>query len=145
MTLIKFDPFRGFEGVARRMNQFMNEFDKGFRFETGGFNPRVDIVEDENNIYINAEIPGLNKENVNVSVNEDRIMTIKGEKKYENIEEGKAFIRSERAFGSFTRSFLILENIDLEKIDAKFNDGVLEISIAKKEPEKPIEISVEIK
>jgi len=144
MTLVKFDPFRGFEGMTRRMNQFVNELDKGFSFETGGFNPRVDISEDDNNIFVHAELPGLVKEDVKVSLNEERILTIKGEKKKESVEENKNYIRSERIYGSFERSFVLPENIDIEKVDAKFNDGLLELVIQKKEPEKPKEVEIKV-
>ena len=144
MTLVRFDPFRGFEGIARRMNQFVNEFDKGFRVETGGFNPRVDIIEDNNNLYVHAELPGLKKEEVKISVNEDRVLTLKGERK-KGTQENRSFIRDEIRFGSFSRSFILPENIDYEKIDAKFGSGVIELTIPKKEPEKPKEVEVDIK
>jgi len=126
------------------MNQFVNELDKGFSFETGGFNPRVDISEDDNSIYVHAELPGLVKEDVKISLTEDRILTIKGEKKKESVEENKNFIRTERMYGSFARSFVLPENIDIEKVDAKFNDGLLELVIQKKEPEKPKEIEIKV-
>jgi len=122
----------------------MNEFENGVSFEIGGFAPRVDITEDDTNLYVHAEIPGMTKENVNLVVNEDRMLTIKGEKKSESKTENKSFIRNERSYGSFSRSFILPENVDIEKIAAKFEHGVLEVSMPKKEPEKPKQIEVQI-
>ncbi len=144
MTLMRFDPFRGFESLGRRMSSLANEFEKGMTVETGGFNPRIDILEEENSILVHAEIPGMDKSEIKISMNEDRMLTLKGEKKRNDTEEDKAFIRSERSFGSFSRSFLLPENIDPEGISAKFNNGVVEISIPKKEPEQPKEYEVNI-
>jgi len=145
MAIVRFDPFRGFEGLARKMNRVMSEFEKGISFESGGFNPRVDITEDDNNLFVHAELPGLAKADVKISLNDDRVLTLKGEKKKEELEEGKSYIRKEINIGNFTRSFVLPEALDLASINAKFDNGVLEISINKKEPEKPKEVEVEIK
>ena len=144
MTLLRFNPARGFESISRRMGEFMNELDKGISFEMGGFTPRADITEDELNIFFHLELPGMCKECVKISVNEDRILTIKGEKKRVELSEDKNYIRNERVFGEFSRSFVLPENIDYEKIAAKFENGVLELAIPKKEPEKPKEINIDI-
>lgn len=144
MTLMRFDPIRGFESLGRRMSSLANEFEKGMTIETGGFNPRIDILEEENSILVHAEIPGIDKQDVKISMNEDRMLTIKGEKKRKQKEEGKHFIRGERAFGSFSRSFVLPENIDPAGISAKFNNGVVEITILKKEPEQPKEYEINI-
>jgi len=144
MTLVKFEPYRGFEKLMRRFNEFSDEFDKGLDFEYGGFNPRVDITEDDNNLFVHAELPGMSKEQVKVSVNDDRLLTIKGEKDKTEKSEDKKYIRYERKFGSFSRSFVLPENVDIGKIDAKFENGVLELSLNKIEPPKPKEIEVSI-
>lgn len=144
MTLVKFEPYRGFEKLMRRFNEFSDEFDKGLDFEYGGFNPRVDITEDDNHLFVHAELPGMSKEQVKVSVNDDRLLTIKGEKDKTEKSEDKKYIRYERKFGSFSRSFVLPENVDIEKIDAKFENGVLELSLNKIEPAKPKEIEVSI-
>ncbi|MGA2297419.1 MAG: Hsp20/alpha crystallin family protein [FCB group bacterium] len=144
MTLVKFEPHRGFERISRRWEQFANDFEKGISFETGGFNPRVDITEDEKNLYVHAELPGMSKEQVKVSVDEERTLTIKGEKTKELKTENKNDLKLERSYGSFSRSFLLPENINIEKIDAKYQDGVLELVLQKIEPEKPKVIDVAI-
>lgn len=144
MTLVRFEPYRGFERLGRKMNTFMDDFEKGFSFEMGAFSPRVDITEDDNNLFVHAELPGMSKDQVKVSVNEDRLLTIQGEKKKEEKKEDKSLIRIERNFGSFTRSFSLPENVDVENISAKFENGVLELSLKKIEPPKPKEIEVKI-
>ncbi len=144
MTMIKFDPVRHFENMTRKMQNIAGEVEKGFVFEKGGFNPRVDITEYDNKVVVSAEVPGLAKEDVKVSVNEERILTIKGEKKKPVINEGESQIRIERSFGEFTRSFVLPEDIDLENIKASFKNGLLELSLNKKEPEEPKEINITI-
>jgi HSP20 family protein len=141
---MKFDPYRGLGSVSRKFDRFVDELQHGFKFETGGFNPRVDISEDDNNLYVHGEFPGLAKEDVKVSVNDDRLLTIKGEKKQEYEETGKTFIRKESTHGSFSRSFILPDNVDVEKINAKYDNGVLELTLPKVEPEKPKEIPIEI-
>jgi len=145
MAIIRFDPFRGWEKVSRRMNELVSEFEKGpMSFETGGFNPKVDIIEADGKVIVHAELPGVNKENVKVSVNEDRMLTIKGEKKQEDKQEGKSWLRTERFYGTFTRTFVLPENLDIDNIDAKYENGVLELAMNKIEPPKPKEVEINI-
>lgn len=147
MSIVRFDPLRSFEAIAKRFGELTDEFEKGVNVEFGGFAPRVDISEDETKVYIHAEMPGLKKENVKVSISDDNVLQIKGEKireeKTENNE--KTFIRMERNFGSFSRSFILPENVKTDSIDAKFENGILEIMIDKAEPAKPKEVEIKIK
>jgi HSP20 family protein len=142
MTYVKIDPFKNFDVFAKKMNRIAREAEKGISFETGGFNPRVDILEDDNKISFLAELAGVKKEDVNISVNEDKALTIKGEKISAKSDDTQ--IRSERSFGEFSRSFVLPEYADVNKISAKFEDGILEVTIQKVEPEAPKEIKVEI-
>jgi HSP20 family protein len=148
MSLVRFDPFRSFEGIAKKMNDFMGDFEKGVNIEFGTFSPRVDISEDEKYLYVNAELPGLKKEEVKVTINDDNVLVIKGEKKREESQEekdeNKTFIRVERNYGMFTRSFMLPENLKTDSINAKFENGVLNISLEKVEPQKPKEVEVQI-
>ena len=141
MTALRIDPFRGFENITKRMNNFMEDIDKGVSIEYGKFSPRIDIAEDENGLYLNAEVPGLKKDDLKVSVNDENVLIIKGEKHSEHNEEDesddKVYVRLERSFGSFQRSFLLPDNIDTESIKAKFDNGILDLSFNKKEPELP--------
>lgn len=148
MAIMRFDPVKGFETISKRMNEFVNEFEKGFSFEYGGFAPRIDIYEDEKNLFVQAELAGLKKEDVKVKINDEGVLCISGEKKrdskYDNSNESTNIIRIERSYGAFNRSFMLPDNINKDSIKAKFENGILEISLEKKEPEKPKEVQVEI-
>lgn len=146
MSLIRFDPYRGFEDVVRRMNNFMTDIDKGVSIEYGGFAPRVDVTEDEKNIFVHAEIPGVNKEDVKVTLSEDSILTLKGEKKNSSKEENedKTFIRLERTYGSFVRTVALPGKVKTDNINAKYDNGVLSLTLEKIEPAKPKEIEISV-
>lgn len=144
MALVRFDPFRGFENLSKKMSDFIGDFDKGVNIEFGGFAPRVDISEDEKYLYVHAELPGINKENVKITVNDDNVLIIKGEKKREEVVEDKTFIRVERNYGSFSRSFMLPDNVKTESISAKYENGILSLTLEKIEPVKPKEVHVEI-
>ena len=145
MGIIKVDPFRGFDTMMRRMNDVFDDVQRGgIRFEVGDFSPRVDISDDVNALTINAELPGISKDDVKITVNEDNVLTIRGEKKREEKTEDKNYMRVERSYGSFTRSFALPDTVDSENVSASFKDGVLTISMAKREPAKPKELEVTI-
>lgn len=154
MTYLRLDPFRGFEKLTRRMANIADEFEKGFSIEYGPFAPRIDISEDENNLYFIAELPGVKKDDVKVTISDDNIIYFKGSKKrpFENDEvvDGevqkpeRTYIRAERSYGEFTRSFSLPDNINKESISAKYDDGVLTVTLAKVEPVKPKQIEVSI-
>lgn len=154
MTYLRFDPFRGFEKMTKRMAQLAEEFEKGFAIEYGPFAPKIDISEDENNLYFTAELPGVKKEDVKVTISDDGVIYFKGAKKrpfeQEEAKDGevqtpqRTYIRAERNYGEFTRSFTLPDNINRDSISAKYEDGVLTVTLAKIEPVKPklIEVSI---
>ena len=104
------------------------------------FRPRVDISEDSTAFYLDLELPGIKKNEVKVSVNDERILTVEGNKQAEVIESQTA-VRSERKFGEFSRAFKLPANVDSEAISAKYENGVLTLTLPKT---KPSETSVEI-
>jgi HSP20 family protein len=146
MPVFRFDPTRTFDALSRKVNEFANEVEKGVSFEFGGFAPRVDISEDEKHIYLNVEIPGVAKEDVKLSINEENVLSIKGSKKMadEKAEAGLSFIKVERTFGDFARAFMLPDNVKKDSIAAKFENGVLDITLEKIEPEKTKEIHINI-
>lgn len=104
---------------------------------------KVDISEDEDAFYIEAEMSGLKKEDISLGVEED-VLTIKGERKKETEEQGKNYHRVERNYGSFSRSFNLGELIDQENIEASFENGVLHVSLPKaQQVRKTKEITIE--
>lgn len=104
---------------------------------------KVDVSEDENNIYIDADMPGMKKEDVKISVDED-VMTICAERSHEEEEKKKDYHRIERTYGSMSRSFTVGDNVDTDNIEAAYENGVLHITVPKKEPmeKKSKEITV---
>ncbi len=154
MTMIKFDPFRGFDALTKKMNTLVNDLDKGFNFEMGNFSPRVDIIEDEKQLNFNFELAGVKKEDVKVTINDENVLIVKGQKYRENIDESvnenesenspKYFIKVERNFGEFTRSFVLPDNVNKESISAKYENGILHLTFEKKEIEEPKVVEVEI-
>lgn len=133
MTMLRFEPFRGLDMVTRRMFDTMNDI----KPDISDFSPKVDIAHEEKAITLLIEIPGVNKEDVKISINEDRVLTISGEKKQHQTIDQQAFLRTERRFGSFTRSFKLTDLIDKQGIQAEFNNGVLSVTLPKIEHEQP--------
>jgi HSP20 family protein len=130
------DPLKMFEDVFN---------DKVSPFFSSMINPafKVDISEDEKAIYVSADMPGMNKEDVKVSL-EDDVLSISAERKQEEEEKTKGYHRIERNWGSMSRSFSVGENVDAENIAASYDNGVLKVTIPKKEaePKKGKDIAV---
>jgi len=149
MALVRYNPFRGFDALSKRMSDVLGDFGsdpftEDYGFDKPTFYPSVDVKEDDKSYFIKAELPGLNKEDVKVTVNDDNVLQIRGEKKKEQKDKGENYIRMERGYGEFTRSFALPDNVKDDKIKAIYNDGVLEITLEKVEPSKPKEKEVKI-
>jgi HSP20 family protein len=148
MAFVRFNPMWEMENISQEFDKMLKNFtspETRPRIEFGGFKPRVDITEDEKNFYFDVEVPGVKKDEVKVSVDEDNVLFIKGEKKFEKQDEAKICCRNERAYGEFERSFQLPDNVNSGKIEAKYENGILYLTIPKLEPEKPKEKTVEIK
>ena len=105
--------------------------------------PLVDISEDDKEYLIKAELPGVKKEDVHISV-ENGVLTITGERKFEKEEKNKKYHRVERAYGSFVRTFIVPDDAEADKVAAEFKDGLLKIRIPKSEQAKPKQIEVRV-
>ncbi|MBU0690388.1 Hsp20/alpha crystallin family protein, partial [bacterium] len=103
--------------------------------------PNVDIVENEDSYEIHAELPGVTEEEVNVTLN-NNVLTLSGEKKQEVKDEKENFVRVERTYGKFERSFSLPSNIQADKVDANYKDGVLSIKVPKAEEAKSRSIKI---
>ena len=144
MTMLTFEPFRGLDTVTRRMFDTMSEMNRNVKQQVEQFSPRVDIAETEQAISLHVEIPGVQKEDVKIFINEERILSIRGEKKQSETIEGQQFVRVESHFGTFARSFTLSDSIDINAIQAEFNNGILQITLPKVEPEQTKSIEVPI-
>ncbi len=144
MTVIQVQPFKEFENLSKRLKQFVDEFPETFSVEVGtSFTPRMDIVHDDELVYIYLDVPGVRKEDIKLTLQEG-VLSISGEKKQPENLDKKAYYKMERAFGSFTRSVSIPVEIDKNSIKAKLENGVLEVTIKKAEPKKPEEVEITI-
>jgi HSP20 family protein len=148
MTVItRWDPFREFSTLQDRMNRlFQDSFGREGREEalsTTSFAPPVDVYEDEHQISIKIEVPGIDEKDIDVRV-ENNILTVFGERKLEKEEKQENYRRVERQYGSFARSFTLPNTVDAENISADYDKGVLKISLAKKAEAKPKQIKVNI-
>jgi HSP20 family protein len=157
MKLARVSPWRELEEFEERVNRMMERaFRRPFlkplfpglleeeELELGRWYPAIDVIDKEDSYVLKAELPGVKKEDVKVDVH-DSTLTIKGEKKAEEKVEKENYLRIERSYGAFSRSFTLPENADAAKIKASYNDGVLELVIPKKEEAKPKTIQIEVK
>jgi len=113
-------------------------------FEAGTFVPRVELKEDDKQIQVTAELPGVDEKDVRVSATDD-VLTIEGEKKTETEEKEKGFYRSERYYGTFRRELALPAGIDMEKADASFKNGILKLILPKSEQAKKVAKTIPIK
>lgn len=105
------------------------------------WSPSVDISETDDNFVVRAELPGMKKEDIELEV-ENNMLSIRGERKFEKTDEGENFHFMERSYGSFYRSFTLPKNVDSETIGAEYKDGMLVVTIPKKEEVKPKKVEI---
>jgi HSP20 family protein len=138
---------RDFSTLQDRMNRIFRESFSPERPEealtTSNFAPPVDVYEDEHNITLKIEVPGIDEKDINVSI-ENNTLTVHGERRFEKDEKEENFHRVERMYGSFTRSFTLPNTVDPEQVSANYEKGVLKIRLAKKAEAKPKLIKVNI-
>jgi HSP20 family protein len=148
MNLVKCDPFVELEDVSKQLNCIFNKFPARTEasrelLAMADWAPDVDITETDTAYLIKGEIPGVNKEDVKVNV-EDGMLTMSGERKQEKEEKGKKFHRIERSYGSFLRSFRPPDNVDESAIKAEFKDGMLNVTLPKSAQAKSKAINVSV-
>ncbi len=137
------DFFSPLRELQREIDRLFDGFFRGFQGGEGAFYPATDVYETEDAVKIEVEVPGMSKDDIKITV-EDNILRIHGQKKLEREEKGKSYYVVERSHGSFERAFRLPEYVEPEKITAKFENGVLTITLPKKEGEKKKVIDVKI-
>jgi len=125
--------------IQKTMPSFTDEF--GINFFGSNSYPKVDVIDYSDKIIIEAEIPGLSKEEVSVDL-EENVLTVSGSKNKKQDNSDIKYIRKELKRSSFKRSFKLGENINQKKVNADFNNGILLITLPKREPEKPKKIKI---
>ncbi|MBS3818208.1 Hsp20/alpha crystallin family protein [bacterium] len=145
MAIKRWDPFRDLMTLKDRMDRIFED-----TFRTQGeekelmpstWSPSVDIFEDESNVVLSIELPGIEEKNIDVNI-EDNALTVKGERNIEKEDKKENYHRIERAYGSFYRSFSIPNYVDVDKIEAQHENGVLKITMPKKAESKPRKVKV---
>lgn len=130
MLLTRFDPFKELRTLEDRISKaFSTELSKDVLSD---FNPSVNTREGEFAYHIDVDLPGVKKEDISVKI-DNNILTLKGERKSKEEVKKEDYYKMESSFGSFMRSFTVPENVDVENIHAENKDGVLEITLPKKE------------
>jgi len=139
MSLIRWDPFREFNTLPARFGGF---FDKNWDEPLStGWNPLVDVFENENEVVFKAELPGMNAKDIEVKL-ENNVLTLKGERQFEKETKEENYHRVEREYGTFSRSFALPTAVNGDKVTAEYKDGVLKIILPKKEETKPKPIRI---
>ena len=147
MPIVRWEPFRDLVTTQDRMNRLFNETlgrffgEEGAR--AGAWVPAVDIYETEQNVIVKAELPGIDSKDVEVTVHEGTLY-LKGERKYEKEVKEEHYHHVERAYGSFARSFELPASIDEDKVQADFKDGVLTLTMPKREEAKAKKIKISV-
>ncbi|MEO8648427.1 MAG: Hsp20/alpha crystallin family protein [Acidobacteriota bacterium] len=145
MNIVKYDPFRELRSLQDEMTRlFTGTMPGSFGREEmahGGWSPSVDIFEDKEHLILEAELPGMDRDDFEISV-ENNILTLHGERKLENKTEGDNYHRVERSYGSFTRSFTLPQNVTSERATADYENGVLRVSLPKREETKARKIEI---
>ena len=145
MTIIRYDPFRDLRTLQEEVNRlFSTNLTRGFGEESigrGAWNPSVDIYENKDHIVLEAELPGMNREDFELSV-ENNVITLRGERQFEKKDDSDNYHRVERSYGSFTRSFTLPQTVSADEATAEYTNGVLRVTLPKREETKARRIQV---
>ncbi len=144
-TLTRFEPFRGVSTLQDQINRLFNGALDRTSDEANltAWAPAVDIYETEHELVVKADIPEIKPEDLDIRV-ENNILTIRGERKFEKKVNEDSYLRVERSYGSFSRSFSLANTVNAEAIKADYKNGVLTLSIPKREEAKPKQIKVNV-
>jgi HSP20 family protein len=145
-TITRWEPFRGISALQEQVNRLFD--DKLFRGRSDdsaltSWVPAVDIYETENELVVKADLPDVDDKDLDVRI-EDNTLTIRGERKFEQSVSEDNFLRVERAYGAFSRSFSLPNTVNADAIKAEYRNGVLNVHIPKREESKPKQIKVNV-
>ena len=145
MNIVKYDPFRELKSLQDEMTRLFTGVQPApFNREEmtrGAWAPSVDIFEDKDRLILEAELPGMSRDDFEISV-ENNVITLSGERKFEKKTEGDNYHRVERSYGSFTRSFTLPQSVTADGATADFDNGVLRVSLPKREETKARKIEI---
>jgi HSP20 family protein len=143
MALVRWDPIRELDSLQGDMNRLFDRFFEG-RAPNGvsrRWIPAMDLVETEDSLVLRGDLPGMTEDDVDIEI-KDNVLTVSGERKAESEEKGEGYHRVERSFGRFSRSLTLPQGIDPDKVEAGFENGVLEVRIPKPAEAKPTRVQI---
>jgi HSP20 family protein len=150
MPVVRWDPFREVVSLQSRLNSLFQNYgqadygrgqDDNEALAAASFAPPVDIYEDEHQLVLKLEVPGVRQEDLDIQV-ENRTLTVRGERKFSSEEKQENFHRVEHRYGTFARSFTLPSTVDSETVKATYDAGVLTLELAKKAEAKPRQIKI---
>jgi HSP20 family protein len=144
-TLARLEPVRGLSTLQDQFNRLFNESFRNHPEESAltTWAPAVDIYETPNELVVKADLPDVNEKDIDVRV-ENNLLTIRGERKFEKSVSEENFLRVERTYGSFSRSFSLPNTVNAEAIGAEYKNGVLTVTLPKREKSKPRLVKVTV-
>ena len=144
-TIARLEPFRGLSTLQDQFNRLFNESFRNHPEESAltTWAPAVDIYETPNELVVKADLPDVNEKDIDVRV-ENNLLTIRGERKFEKSISEENFLRVERTYGSFSRSFSLPNTVNAESIGAEYKNGVLTVTLPKREESKPRQVKVTV-
>jgi HSP20 family protein len=144
-TLSRFEPFRGASTLQEQINRVFNDVLERGAEESNltSWAPAVDIFETEHELVVKADLPDIDAKDLDIRV-ENNILTIRGERKFEKKVSEDKYLRVERAYGSFSRSFSLANTVNSEAIKADYSNGVLTLTVPKREEAKPKQIKINV-
>ncbi len=144
-TIARLEPFRGISTLQDQLNRLFNESFRNHPEESAltTWAPAVDIYETPNELVVKADLPDVNEKDIDVRV-ENNLLTIRGERKFEKSVSEENFLRVERTYGSFSRSFSLPNTVNPEAIGAEYKNGVLTVTLPKREESKPRQVKVTV-
>jgi HSP20 family protein len=146
MPVIKYNPLQSeFEDFPAGLRVFQDSLSRLFSEPSTSrpWTPAVDILENENELVLKADLPEVDPKNVGIQI-ENGTLTLKGERRFEEQKNGKGYHRIERSYGAFVRAFSLPETVEADKVKADYKNGVLTITLPKKEVAKPRAVNIEV-
>jgi HSP20 family protein len=145
MSIVRYDPFRDLRTLQEEVNRlFSTNLTRSFGEESiarGAWSPSVDIYENKDQIVLEAELPGMRREDFDLSI-ENNVITLRGEREFEKKEESDNYHRVERSYGAFTRSFTLPHTVSADGATAEYQNGVLRVTLPKREETKARRIEI---
>jgi HSP20 family protein len=145
MALVRWEPMRELDSLQGDMNRLFDRFFEGGRTANGStarrWIPAMDLVETEDHLVLRGDLPGMTEDDVNIEI-KDNVLTVSGERKAEHEDKGEGYHRVERSFGTFSRSLSLPHGVDPERVEAEFENGVLEVRIPKPAEAKPTRVQI---